>query len=162
MNLKTLVLKKKLSIEENDVIRHDLIVDMDIDVSSGDKVSIHSDTYEGSTFLAALSGIINCDAGLIMHGGRMTYQNSQIWLMEDSIQANVLIGRPFNKDRLKLVYEVSGLNEELELLLFKERTKVNQLLQLTEGQKRKIMLARTLYTEADIYLLDFPFKGLTF
>lgn len=54
-----------------------------------------------------------------MHGGRITYQNSQIWLMEDSIQANVLIGRPFDKERLKLVYDVSGLSEELELFLFK-------------------------------------------
>lgn len=103
-NLKTLVLKKKLSIEENTVIKHQLTVDMDIEIKSGEKISIHSDSFEGSTFLATIAGIINYDSGLIMYGGRMTYQNSQIWLMEDSIQANVLIGRPFNRDRLKLVY----------------------------------------------------------
>lgn len=45
MNLKTLVLKKKLSIEENDVIKHELVMDLDIEVSAGDKISIHSDSY---------------------------------------------------------------------------------------------------------------------
>lgn len=107
-----------------------------------------------------MAGIINVDEGLIMHGGRVTYQNSQVWLMEDTILSNILIGRPLNKERLKMVYEVTELDEELKLFLFKERTKLIENLYLSEVQKRKIILARTLYTEAHIFLLDSPFREM--
>ena len=88
---------KRLSIEDEraDIIS-DLVIDHEIKVMPGDKVSIESDANEGSTFLAVIAGLINQSEGKIIYGGKMTYHSSQMWFMDDTIQANVLIGRPLS------------------------------------------------------------------
>lgn len=55
----------------------------------------------------------------------------------------------------------SSLDKDLELLPDGDQTEIGERgVNLSGGQKQRIQLARALYQDADIYLLDDPFSAV--
>ena len=66
-----------------------------------------------------------------------------------------------DSERYKETLERCSLVKDLELLPFGDLTEIGERgVNLSGGQKQRIQLARALYQDADVFLLDDPFSAL--
>lgn len=78
-----------------------------------------------------------------------------------SIRQNILFGLPYSGERYRRVIDVCSLARDLSHLRKGDRTITGEEgVPLSSGQKSRIHLARAVYKDADIYLLDDPFTNL--
>lgn len=96
--------------------------------------------------------------GKIRYGGKFGYVPDDPWLKKDTIKENILFGLKDDPVKLKNVYDLTKLDEEIKKLSKQEETIVlEDLSNLTSVQTMKIMIARTLYMEPDIILFENTF-----
>ena len=116
-----------------------------------------------STLLAAILGEINLASGkLQLQTNSISYAPQSAWIFADTIRGNILLGKPMDEERYKNVIKACCLDIDLhdfgevgDLLMIGDKG-VN----LSGGQKARISLARALYTDADLYLLDDPLAAV--
>lgn len=66
-----------------------------------------------------------------------------------------------DEQRYRDTIQKSSLEKDLELLPDGDQTEIGERgVNLSGGQKQRIQLARALYQDADIYLLDDPFSAV--
>jgi ATP-binding cassette subfamily C (CFTR/MRP) protein 2 len=72
-----------------------------------------------------------------------------------------LFGSELEDERYQETLERSSLIKDLELFPYGDLTEIGERgVNLSGGQKQRIQLARALYQNADIYLLDDPFSAV--
>ena len=78
------------------------------------------------------------------------------FIFSDTIAKNIAIGEEIiNKDRLKFSTIASNIREFIETLPIEYNTKIGQDgIGLSAGQKQRLLLARAIYKDSDILLLD--------
>ena len=94
--------------------------------------------------------------------GNIAYASQVPWLFSDAtIQQNILCGLDYDAARYKKVIEVTALGTDLILLKHGDQTIIGENgITLSGGQKARISLARCIYVETDVYLLDDPFSAV--
>lgn len=71
------------------------------------------------------------------------------------MQDNILFGSPYDEERYLKVIHQCGLERDLALLDAGDQTEVGEKgLTLSGGQKARVTLARAVYSQAQILLLD--------
>ncbi|KAK1268576.1 ABC transporter C family member 10 [Acorus gramineus] len=135
---------------------------IDLEVICGEKVAICGEVGSGkSTILAAILGEVPCLKGTIQVHGEIAYVSQTAWIQTGTVQENILFGSPMDKERYRATIEKCSLVKDLEMLPFGDQTEIGERgVNLSGGQKQRIQLARALYQDADIYLLDDPFSAV--
>ncbi|KAJ4705899.1 ABC transporter C family member 10-like [Melia azedarach] len=133
-----------------------------LEVRPGEKVAICGEVGSGkSTLLAAILGEVPNTQGTIQVYGKIAYVSQTAWIQTGSIQENILFGFPMDSHRYRETLERCSLVTDLELLPYGDHTEIGERgVNLSGGQKQRIQLARALYQDADIYLLDDPFSAV--
>jgi len=108
-----------------------------------------------STLLASLSGARPALNGLCETSGRRAYASQKPFLLNASIQENILFGLPFDQCRYQEAIVLAALPEDIKALPKGSDTLVGENgVQLSGGQKARVALARVVYADADTVLLD--------
>ena len=95
-----------------------------------------------------------------MHG-KIAYVSQSALIQTGSIQENILFGSTMDHVRYQETLEKCSLVKDLEILPFGDLTQIGERgVNLSGGQKQRIQLARALYQNADVYLLDDPFSAV--
>ncbi|RZC91267.1 hypothetical protein C5167_027333 [Papaver somniferum] len=133
-----------------------------LEVKPGEKVAICGEVGAGkSTLLAAILGEVPYIKGTIQVYGTMAYVSQTAWMQSGSIQENILFGCTLDKKTYQDVLEKCSLLKDLEMLPYGDLTEIGERgINLSGGQKQRIQLARALYQDADMYLLDDPFSAV--
>ncbi|KAJ6764851.1 ATP-BINDING CASSETTE SUB-FAMILY C [Salix koriyanagi] len=128
----------------------------------GEKVAVCGEVGSGkSTLLAAILGEVSHTKGTIQVHGRIAYVSQIAWIQTGTIQENILFGSEMDRQRYQDTLERCSLVKDLELLPYGDLTEIGERgVNLSGGQKQRIQLARALYQNADIYLLDDPFSAV--
>ncbi|KEH42457.1 putative xenobiotic-transporting ATPase [Medicago truncatula] len=114
-----------------------------------------------SSFLSCILGEIPKLSGEVRVCGSAAYVSQSAWIQSGNIEENILFGNPMNKRKYKNVIHACSLKKDLELFSHGDQTIIGDRgINLSGGQKQRIQLARALYQDADIYLLDDPFSAL--
>lgn len=94
--------------------------------------------------------------------GKIAYAPQVPWLFSDgNIRQNILCGLDYDAERYKRVLKATALETDLAQLTHGDQTIVGERgVTLSGGQKTRIGLARCLYVDADIYLLDDPLSAV--
>ncbi|CAF1503858.1 unnamed protein product [Didymodactylos carnosus] len=93
--------------------------------------------------------------------GTCSYVPQQPWIFSSSIRENILFGLPYEAVRFSEAVRASALDTDLEILPHGEWTLVGDNgVALSGGQKARVNLARALYRNSDIYLLDDPLAAV--
>lgn len=93
--------------------------------------------------------------------GKLSYSPQEPWVFHDTIRENVVFGEKLDMNKLNKIYEISCLLRDFESMPLQDLTVVGEKgLKLSGGQRARINLARCLYRDADIYLIDDPFSAL--
>ena len=93
--------------------------------------------------------------------GKIAYVSQNAWIQTGTVQDNILFGSSMNKQRYQETLERCSLVKDLEMLPYGDLTQIGERgVNLSGGQKQRVQLARALYQNADIYLLDDPFSAV--
>nr|CAI5864657.1 unnamed protein product [Callosobruchus analis] len=99
--------------------------------------------------------------GSLKVSGRISYASQEPWLFAGTVRQNILFGLPMDKTRYKTVVKKCSLERDFNLLPYGDKTIVGDRgVSLSGGQRARINLARAVYKEADIYLLDDPLSAV--
>ncbi|KAI8540439.1 hypothetical protein RHMOL_Rhmol09G0264400 [Rhododendron molle] len=133
-----------------------------LEVRPGKKLAICGEVGSGkSTLLAAILGEVPNTQGTIQVRGTMAYVSQSAWIQRGSIRDNILFGSALDGERYQEALEKCSLVKDLELLPYGDLTEIGERgVNLSGGQKQRVQLARALYQDADIYLLDDPFSAV--
>nr|XP_038033036.1 multidrug resistance-associated protein 7 isoform X3 [Anas platyrhynchos] len=117
-----------------------------------------------SSLLAAITG------ELVKQGGRVYVcdleqgfglATQEPWIQFATVRENILFGRDYDARLYEEVLEACALSEDLNILPAGDQTEVGENgVTLSGGQKARIALARAVYQEKELYLLDDPLAAV--
>lgn len=114
-----------------------------------------------SSLLQAVLRELPLSAGKISVCGIVSYASQEPWLFAGTVQQNILFGSPMDKERYKQVISVCALKTDFKQFPHGDRTLVGERgVTLSGGQRSRINVARAIYKQADIYLLDDPLSAV--
>ncbi|XP_066255316.1 probable multidrug resistance-associated protein lethal(2)03659 isoform X2 [Euwallacea similis] len=114
-----------------------------------------------TTLLQLILKELPLDKGTLRVNGSVSYAPQEPWLFVGSIRENITFGQELNLAKYQEVVRVCALDRDFSLFPFGDKTIVGERgVTLSGGQKARINLARAVYKDADIYLLDDPLSAV--
>ncbi|XP_072237119.1 ATP-binding cassette sub-family C member 12 isoform X2 [Leuresthes tenuis] len=106
-------------------------------------------------------GAMHLLQGSISANGMFAYVSQQAWIFHGTVQENILMGETFDQAKYDRVVDVCSLRADLKILPYGDQTEIGERgLNLSGGQKQRISLARAVYSNKDIFLLDDPLSAV--
>ena len=129
--------------------------DFNLNIKKGNKVLIEGDNGSGkSTLLGLLSGLYTDYGGNITTCTNISYINQNSQLFSDSILNNIILDKSYNEERFKFIENITNLKEIIKNKTRGYNTNLNSIINLSGGEKQKIIIARALYNNFDVLILD--------
>ena len=114
-----------------------------------------------TSLLHALMNETNKTGGSQTVKGRLAYVEQEPFIFSASIRDNVCFGLDYEPERFQTALEVSQLMRDMENFARGDETVIGERgVNISGGQKARISLARAVYSDADIYLLDDPLSAV--
>jgi len=114
-----------------------------------------------SSLLQGLLGDMVRTGGTVRFGGRLGYCQQSAWIQNATIRDNILFGRAFDEDRYWQAVRSASLMADLDQLVDGDMTDIGEKgVNISGGQKQRINIARALYFDADIVLMDDPLSAV--
>ncbi|KAJ2746808.1 Multidrug resistance-associated protein 1 [Coemansia sp. BCRC 34301] len=93
--------------------------------------------------------------------GRIGYLEQSPWIMNNTMRANIIFGRKFDEDYFWKVVHACALTQDMESWPDKDLTLIGERgVNISGGQRARLALARTVYSRADVYILDDPLSAV--
>ncbi|CAG9854244.1 unnamed protein product [Phyllotreta striolata] len=136
--------------------------EIDLHIKGGECVAVVGPVGSGkSTLLHIIMRELELQSGSVSVKGTISYASQEPWLFGGSVRQNILFGQKFEQKKYEEVVRVCALQRDFSLFPHGDRTLVGDRgVTLSGGQKARINLARAVYKEADIYLLDDPLSAV--
>lgn len=94
-------------------------------------------------------------------GGNVSYVQQTPWIQNKTIRDNILFGLPMDEKWYNETIELCELESDLEILPGGDLTEIGEKgINLSGGQKARVSLARAVYSNRDIVLMDDPISAL--
>lgn len=143
-------------------LQKDSLKNVNIDVNPGELLVVIGSVGSGKTcLLYAMLSEIERVSGTLSLNGTISYSPQESWCFGGSIRDNVLLGQEIDRKKYQAVIKACGLERDLKLFPAGDQTFVGEKgYTLSGGQKARVTLARAVYRDADIYLLDDPLSAV--
>jgi ABC-type bacteriocin/lantibiotic exporter with double-glycine peptidase domain len=93
--------------------------------------------------------------------GSLAYVEQNAWIQNCSIRDNILFNRPMDRARYINTIISCQLESDLAILPAGDMTEIGEKgINLSGGQKARVSLARAVYADQDIVLMDDPISAL--
>jgi len=115
------------------------------------------------------STIVNCVLGDVFEptgtrrvSGEISLVPQEPWIVNATVQENILFGETFDEDRYMQVIDTCALGPDLVQLPMGDQTEIGERgITLSGGQKQRVSIARAMYANnKDFYILDDPFSAV--
>lgn len=114
-----------------------------------------------STLLATIAGEVMKTSGEIICQGTIAYVPQSAWVFPGTIRENILFGEPFEAKRYADVLKACTLAEDISRFPQGDLTYVGERgVVFSGGQRARVSLARAVYADADVYILDDPLSAV--
>ncbi|KAI9560845.1 ABC protein [Daphnia sinensis] len=114
-----------------------------------------------SSLLSAILGQMILEQGRVTIDGSFAYVSQQAWIMNCTLKENILFGEPFEMEKYNRVLMVCALDQDIGILPAGDQTEIGERgINLSGGQRQRVSLARAIYANRDIYLLDDPLSAV--
>ena len=174
LNANYIKFEKKISFKNIDFSydkKNKIIENLSLDIFKGDKIGIIGESGIGKTTLVnLLIGLLKPTNGEILVDGvkfsnnqkqfikNISYVPQEIFLIEDTLKKNIALGVEENNiidSKIEKVAKTSQINSFINNLKYKFETKVKENgKNFSVGQKQRIGVARALYRDPDLIILD--------
>ena len=138
---------------------------INLTIKAGEFICIIGEVGSGkSSLIQALLNnmiIMKNDKTKIIINGNISYVGQEAWIQNNTIQNNILFYRPYDSTKYQTILDLCELNQDLESFPGGDLTEIGEKgVNLSGGQKARISLARAMYCDNDIYILDDPISAL--
>lgn len=138
------------------------IEEIDLVIPRGQLCAIVGPVGSGkSSLLSSLIGEMRRTSGSVQFGGTVGYCAQQAWIQNATVKENILFGQPYDEKRYNAAVYNACLTSDLDVLPNGDMTEIGEKgINLSGGQKQRVNIARALYYNADITLLDDPLSAV--
>ncbi|XP_039203148.1 multidrug resistance-associated protein 5 isoform X1 [Crotalus tigris] len=139
-----------------------VLYNIDLEIEKGKLVGICGSVGSGKTSLiSAILGQMTLLEGSISVDGTFAYVAQQAWILNATLRDNILFGKEFEEERYNMVLNDCCLRPDLAILPNGDLTEIGERgANLSGGQRQRISLARALYSDKSIFILDDPLSAL--
>jgi ATP-binding cassette subfamily C (CFTR/MRP) protein 1 len=138
------------------------LTDLDFTVKRNELIAVIGTVGSGkSSVLAALAGDMRKTSGKVKMGASRAFCPQYAWIQNTTLKENILFGKPEESDWYNEVVDACALRPDLEILPDGDLTEIGERgITLSGGQKQRLNIARAIYFDADIILMDDPLSAV--
>jgi len=165
-NKLTLSISSSAPSESKKIINDEVYLNnINLTVRKGEFICIIGEVGSGKSSLiqAILNNMMieNNDNTKIIVNGTISYVGQEAWIQNNTVQNNILFYQPYNVEKYQKILDLCELKQDLNSLTGGDLTEIGEKgVNLSGGQKARISLARAMYCDNDIYILDDPISAL--
>ncbi|KAF0697853.1 Aste57867_11493 [Aphanomyces stellatus] len=139
-----------------------ILHDINLKLKDGTLCAIVGSVGSGkSTLVSGILGDARCSKGHVHRFGSVAYVSQQPFIQNATLKDNITFGLAFDHARYQNAIRVSCLVEDLKILPGGDMTEIGEKgINLSGGQRTRVAIARAVYQDADIYLLDDPLAAV--
>ena len=154
-------------LKDSSVPLRPLLNNVNFGIESGDLALVLGRTGSGkSALMAALFGDlppvpliddpeVAADSGIVRVKQSLAYAAQVPWIQNATVRDNILFGQPYDEQWYNSVIDACALRHDLQQLANGDASEIGEKgINLSGGQKQRISLARAVYRQSDIYMLD--------
>ncbi|ERN09249.1 hypothetical protein AMTR_s00149p00037740 [Amborella trichopoda] len=133
-----------------------------LQVKRGMRVAVCGTVGSGkSSLLSSILGEMPKLAGRVRVNGTKAYVPQTPWILSGNVRENILFGRGYDTAKYEETIQACALVKDFELFSNGDLTEIGERgINMSGGQKQRIQIARAIYQDADIYILDDPFSAV--
>lgn len=114
-----------------------------------------------SSLLRAMVGELETCQGSISSSPKTVYVPQIPWLFSGTVRDNIVFGEKYDNEKFSKIVEACALKEDFERFPLGDLSFVGERgITLSGGQRARVGLARAIYSDADVYLLDDPLSAV--
>lgn len=138
------------------------LTDLSLTIPQGSLVVILGKVGAGkSSLLEALLGEMRCLKGQARMTGSVAYVAQTPWIQSGTVRDIILFGSRYDAERYNHVVMACALGEDIQNMQGGDMAEIaEQGSNLSGGQKARLALARALYQDREIYILDDPLSAV--
>ncbi|KAL3875737.1 hypothetical protein ACJMK2_033658 [Sinanodonta woodiana] len=131
-------------------------------VPEGSLVAVVGTVGSGkSSLLSAILGEMDKLAGNVNIKGSIAYVPQQAWIQNTSLKDNILFGKAMDLNKYRAIIDSCALQPDLDIMPAGDQTEIGEKgINLSGGQKQRVSLARAVFQDMDLYLLDDPLSAV--
>ncbi|XP_056143847.1 multidrug resistance-associated protein 1 isoform X2 [Lampris incognitus] len=135
---------------------------LNLHIPEGSLVAVVGHVGSGkSSLLSALLGEMEKLEGTVAVKGSVAYVPQQAWIQNATLKDNIVFGQEKKESWYHRVVEACALLPDLEILPAGDSTEIGEKgVNLSGGQKQRVSLARAVYCDCAVYLLDDPLSAV--
>ena len=139
-----------------------VLEDINLTVKEGSLTAVVGTVGSGkSSLISAMLGELHKESGRVATRGKIAYVPQQAWIQNSTLKENIIFFQEQDEDRYKEVIENCALKTDLEILPAGDQTEIGEKgINLSGGQKQRVSMARAVYSQADLFLLDDPLSAV--
>ena len=136
--------------------------DISLSVSSSELLLVTGPVGCGKTsLLLAILNELPTSQGKVSRMGNIAYVSQQPWIFSGTVRENILFGQEMDPDRYTSAINVCELETDITRFPDGDLTVIGERgVLLSGGQRSRVALARAVYLNADVYLLDDPLSAV--
>ena len=159
--------ESKININRSEEKIITLLRGINLKIKKSEHIGIIGEVGSGKTCL--LNSIINNLAvlnkdqseGNILLSGKVSFVSQNPWILNDTIEQNILFFKPMERTKYNKVISICQLEQDLLIFPQGDQTEIGEKgVNLSGGQKARMAIARAVYNESDIYIFDDPLSAL--
>ncbi len=135
---------------------------MDLSVGRNELIAVIGGVGSGkSSLLAALAGDMRRTSGSITMGATRAFCPQYAWIQNASVKDNILFGKAYDHKWYNAVIDACALRPDLDMLPNGDLTEIGERgITVSGGQKQRLNIARAIYFNSDIVLMDDPLSAV--
>lgn len=140
------------------------LTDLTFTVGRNELLAVIGSVGSGKTsLLSALAGDMRRTGGEIRMGAGLlrAFCPQYAWIQNTSVKDNILFGKEYDKVWYNKVIDACALRSDLHMFPDGDRTEIGERgITVSGGQKQRLNIARAIYFNADIVLMDDPLSAV--
>ena len=138
------------------------IKDLNFSVGRNELIAVIGGVGSGKTsLLAALAGDMRKTSGTMTLGASRAFCPQSAWIQNATVKENILFGKEMERRWYTDVVDACALRPDLEMLPGGDLTEIGEKgITVSGGQKQRLNIARAIYFDSDIVLLDDPLSAV--
>ncbi|KAF6817296.1 Oligomycin resistance ATP-dependent permease YOR1-like protein 1 [Colletotrichum sojae] len=136
--------------------------DISFEIKRDELVAVIGSVGSGKTsLLAALAGDMRKTSGEVVLGASRAFCPQYAWIQNATVRDNILFGKDMDKAWYDKVINACALRPDLAMLPNGDMTEIGERgITISGGQKQRLNIARAIYFDSDIVLMDDPLSAV--
>ncbi|KAK8137647.1 ATP-binding cassette transporter protein [Apiospora sp. TS-2023a] len=135
---------------------------LNFEIGRNELIAVIGGVGSGKTsLLSALAGDMRKTSGEVVLGANRAFCPQYAWIQNATLRQNILFGKDMDRKWYNEVIQACALQPDLDMLPNGDATEIGERgITISGGQKQRLNIARAIYYDADIVIMDDPLSAV--